>query len=72
MSSFSNFLPDKTELDGTWEVALVEASFPGIHSNNEGGLMTFHYDKKEKQYLALERSLTDTVKIERRLKCLEP
>ena len=53
MSFFSNFLPDKTELDGTWEVSLVEASFPGICSNNEGGLMTFYYDKKEKQNLAL-------------------
>ena len=53
MSFFSNFLPDKTDFDGTWEVALVEASFPGICSNNEGGLMTFHYDKKAKQYLAL-------------------
>ena len=53
MSFFSNFLPDKTELDETWEVPFVEASFPGICSNIEGGLMTFHYDKKEKQYLAL-------------------
>ena len=52
MSFFSNFLLDKTELDGTCEVDLVEASFPGISSNNEG-LMTIHYDKKEKQYLAL-------------------
>ena len=70
MSFFSNF-PDKTELDGTWEVALVEASFPGICSKNEG-LMTIHYDKKEKQYSALERSLTDTVKKKRRLKGLKP
>ena len=53
MSFFSNFLPDKTEFDGMLEVALVEVSFPGICSNNEAGLMTFHYDKKEKQYLAL-------------------
>ena len=53
MSFFSNFLPDKTELAETWEVALVEASFPVISSNNEGGLMTIHYDKKEKHYLAL-------------------
>ena len=53
MSFFSNFLPDKTGFDGTWKVALVEASFPGTCSNNEGGLMTFHHDKKEKQYLAL-------------------
>ena len=72
MSFFSNFLPDKTQLAGTWEVALVEVSFPGICSNNEGGLMTIHYDNKEKQYLALYRSLTDIVKIERRLKVFKP
>ena len=56
MSFFSNFLPDKIEFDGTWERALVEASFPGICSNNEGGLMTVHYDKKETIFSSIAKS----------------
>ena len=53
MALFTNFLPDKIELDGSWEVALVEVSYPGICYNVEGGLMTFHYDEKFKHVFAI-------------------
>ena len=53
MASFTNFLPDKNELDGSWEVALLEVSYPGICYNVEGGLMTFHYDEKFKHVFAI-------------------
>ena len=73
MASFTNFLPDKIELDGSWEVALVEVSYPGICYNIEGGLMTFHYDEKFKHVFAtppaffnsmdeFAKSLTDIAK----------
>ena len=48
LASFTSFLPDKIELDGSWEVALVKVSYPSICYNVEGGLMTFHYDEKFK------------------------
>ena len=83
MASFTNFLPDKIELDGSWEVALVEVSFPGICYNIEGGLMTFHYDAKLKHVFAIQsavfnsmdefaNSLTDKLKKARHPKNLDP
>ena len=54
MASFNNFLPDKIELDGSGEVALVGVSYPGICSNIEGGLMKFHYDEKLKHVLSIQ------------------
>ena len=83
MASFTNFLPDKIELDGSLEVALVEVSYPGICYNIEGGLMTFHYDEKLKHVFAippavfnstdkLAISLTDTLKIARHPQNLDP
>ena len=73
MALFINFLPDKIELDGSLEVALVEVSYPGICYNIEGGLMTFHYDEKLKHVFAIQpavfnsmeefaNSLTNTLK----------
>ena len=83
MASFTNFLPDKIELDGSWEVALVEVSYPGICYNIEGGLMTFHYDEKFKHVFAIPpavfnsmdefaKSLTDIPKKARHPKNLDP
>ena len=82
-ASFTNFLPDKNELDGSWEVVLVEVSYPGICYNVEGGLMTFHYDEKFKHVFAIPpavfnsmdefvKSLTDIPKKSRHPKNLDP
>ena len=83
MAPFTNFLLDKIELDGSWEVALVEVSYPGICYNIEGGLMTFHYDEKFKHVFAIPpavfnsmdefaKSFTDIPKKARHPKNLDP
>ena len=82
MASFTNFLPDKIELDGSWEVALVEVSYPGICYNIERGLTTSHYDEKLKNVFAIPPAvfnsmdefanrLTDTLKKARHPKNLD-
>ena len=50
MASFTNFLPDKIELDGSWEVDIVEVLYPAICYNTEGGLMIIRYDEKFKHF----------------------
>ena len=83
MASFTNLFPDKIELDGSWEVALGELSYPGIYYNIEGGLMAFHYDEKLKHVFGIPpavfnsmdefaSSLTDTLKKARHPKNLDP
>ena len=68
MASFTNFLPDTIELDGSWGVAFVEVSYPGICYNIEGGLMTFHYDEaclrpSNQQFLILWTNLRIVLQI---------
>ena len=45
LSSFTNFLPKQLNLDGQWEVATSEISYPSIHQNVIGGKFMF-FDKK--------------------------
>ena len=33
LSSFTNFLPEKVNLEGQWEVAVSEISYPSMHQN---------------------------------------
>ena len=45
LSSFTNFLPEQLNLDGQWEVAISEISYPSMYQNvTEGKIMFF--DKK--------------------------
>ena len=45
LSSFTNFLPEQLKLDGQWEVAISEISYPSLCQNvTEGKFMIF--DKK--------------------------
>ena len=45
LSSFTNFLPEQLNLDGQWEVAFSEISYPSMYQNvTEGNFMFF--DKK--------------------------
>ena len=45
LSSFTNFLPEQLNLDGQWEVAISETSYPSMYQNvTEGKLVCF--DKK--------------------------
>ena len=45
LSSFRNFLPEQLNLDGQWEVAFSEMSYPSMYQNVTGGKFMF-FDKK--------------------------
>ncbi len=67
LSSFTNCLPEQLNLDGQWEVAIAEISYPSLYQDvTEGKIMIF--DKKlskslEVYYLepGLYPSITDFV-----------
>ena len=61
MASFTHFLPNQIELDGSWEVALVEVSYLGICYNIEGGLMTLHYDEKFKHVFSIQPAVLNSL-----------
>ena len=67
LSSFTIFLPEQVQLDGQWEVAISEISYPSMYQNvTVGKFMYFdsrHSDKVETLYLApgLYASITDIV-----------
>ena len=67
LSSFTNFLPEQLNLDGQWEVAISEISYPSTYQNNTEEKFMF-FDKKlsessEFYYLepGLYPSITDIV-----------
>ena len=67
LSSFTNFLPEQLNLDGQWEVAISELSYPSMYPNVTEGKFMF-FDKKiskssEFYYLesGLYPSITDIV-----------
>ena len=37
LSSFTNFLPDQVNLEGQWEVAISEISYPSMYQNVTDG-----------------------------------
>ena len=45
LSSFTNFLPEQLNLDGQWEVAISEISYPPMYQNVTEGKFLF-FDKK--------------------------
>ena len=67
MSTFANFLPEQLNLDGQWDVAISEMSYPSMYQSvTEGKFM--YFDKKlsnssEFYYLepGLYPSITDIV-----------
>ena len=67
LSSFTIFLPEKKNLDGHWEVAISEISYPSMYQNvTEGKIMFYDEEifKTTEAYhleLALYSSITDTV-----------
>ena len=67
LSSFTNFLPEQANLDGQWEIANSEISYPSMYQNVREGKFMF-YDEKlskttEAYYLepGLYSSITDIV-----------
>ena len=45
LSSFTNFLPEQVNLEGQWEVAILEISYPSMYKNITEGYFKF-FDKK--------------------------
>ena len=67
LSSFTNFLPEQVNLEGQWEVAVSEISYPSMYQNVTEGKFWFHGNElsKTKDYYYLEpglyHSFTDIV-----------
>ena len=45
LSSFTNFLPEQLNMDGQWEAAISEKSYPSMYQNITEGKFLF-FDKK--------------------------
>ena len=67
LSSFTNFLPEQVNLEGQWEVAFSEISYPSMYQNITEGNFKF-FDKKLSKststysiQLGLYTSITDIV-----------
>ena len=66
LSSFTNFLPSQVNLEGQWEVAISEISYPSMYQNITVGKFIYahkEYEKGETLYLepGLYSSITDIV-----------
>ena len=67
LSPFTNYLPEEVNLEGRWEVAVSEISYPSMYQNVTEGNVLFHDNvlSKTKDYYYLEpglyHSITDIV-----------
>ena len=67
LSSLTKFLPEQVNLDGQWDVAISEISYPSMYQNVTEGKFKFYDDKLSKTteayYLepGLYSSITDIV-----------
>ena len=65
MSSFTNFLPEQTNLEGEWEVVITELSYPSLYHNITYG--KFFYpdaatpDTKPSDYYTIDAGLYPTL-----------
>ena len=48
LSSFTNFLPEQVKLEGQWEVAISEISYPSMYQNITEGKFKFFDEKLSK------------------------
>ena len=48
ISSFTNFVPEQVNLEGQWEVAISEKSYPSMYRNITGGKFNFFDEKLSK------------------------
>ena len=69
LTSFTNFLPEQVNLEGQWEVAISEISYPSMYQNITEGKFKF-FDEKLSKYTStysiepgLYTSFTDTVEV---------
>ena len=63
LSSFTNFLPEKLRLEGQWEVAISEISYPSTYQNITEGYLKFfdHKLSKSKSTYNLEPGLYTSI-----------
>ena len=73
LSSFTNFLPEELNLEGQWEVAISEISYPSMYQNKTEGKFKFFDEKLSKSTSTynlepvLYTSITDIVEAMNRL-----
>ena len=73
LSSFTNFLPEQLNLEGQWEVAISEISYPSMYQNITEGKFNFFDEKLSKSTSTynlepgLYTSMTDIVEVMNRL-----
>ena len=48
LSSFTNFLPEQINLEGQWEVAISEISYPSMYQNITEGYFKFFDERLSK------------------------
>ena len=63
LSSFKNFLPEQVNLEGQWEVAVSEISYPSMYQNVTEEKFLFHDNElsKTKDYYYLEPGLYHSI-----------
>ena len=63
LSSFTNFLPEQLNLDGQWEFAISEISYPSMYQNvTEGKIMFFDQKlSKSSEFYYLEPGLYPSI-----------
>ena len=54
LSSFTNFLPDQVNLEGQWEVAISEISYPSMYQTITEGYSKFFSRETFKMYVNLQ------------------
>ena len=74
LSSFTNFLPEQVNLEGQWEVSILEISYPSMYQNITEGKFKFFDEKNSKSTSTynlepgLYTSITDIVEAMNTLK----
>ena len=54
LSSFTNFLPEQVNLEGQWEVAISEKSYPSMYQNITEGKIQVFWQENSKIYVNLQ------------------
>ena len=73
LSFFTNFIPEQLNLEGQWDVAISEISYPSMYQNKTEGKFKFFDDKLSKSTSTynlepgLYTSITDIVEAMNRL-----
>ena len=61
LSSFTNFSPERLNLDGQWEVSISEISYPSMYQNVTEGKFMFFDKKLSAEFFYLEPGLYPSI-----------